>query len=85
MYVILCLETNWLFVHKKIIQMKEENIADIHLFPELNITGYTCADLFGQERLTLKAMSAVHRLAMDVGDELVVVGFPVVFEGGWDG
>lgn len=54
--------------------------ADIILSPELSITGYTCGDLFGQERLTLKALSATHKMALNVSEQIVVVGLPFVFE-----
>jgi NAD+ synthase (glutamine-hydrolysing) len=53
--------------------------SDIVVFPELAVTGYTCADLFGQSAL----LDAGARAAMAVAgatrgrDQLVVVGLPV--------
>ncbi len=67
------------YVHDMLVANTSIAVADIYLFPELNITGYTCADLFGQERLLRKALSATHRMAMEVGKRLVVVGLPFVF------
>ena len=53
--------------------------SDIVLFPELSVTGYTCADLFGQETLL---DAAFRRLCGSPGRptgraQLVVVGVPI--------
>lgn len=37
--------------------------ADIMVFPELSVTGYTCADLFGQSVLREKTVSALEEIA----------------------
>lgn len=53
--------------------------SDIVLFPELCLTGYTCADLFGQSALIeagLRALAAVAR-ATAGRPQLVVVGLPI--------
>ncbi|MFO0892049.1 MAG: NAD(+) synthase [Isosphaeraceae bacterium] len=52
--------------------------SDIVLFPELCITGYTCADLFGQTRLLDAAWEAIETLAQDLAghQQLVVLGAP---------
>ena len=49
------------------------------VFPELSVTGYTCADLFGQNRLLADAESAVAEIvAASVRvDAMLVVGAPV--------
>ncbi len=53
------------------------------VFPELSITGYTCADLFGSDLLLEKAEQALFRLA-EVTQEreglTVVAGVPIRFE-----
>jgi NAD+ synthase (glutamine-hydrolysing) len=53
--------------------------SDIVLFPELCVTGYTCADLFGQSTLLDAAIRAIMRIALaTVGrKQLVVVGGPI--------
>lgn len=53
--------------------------SDIVVFPELCLTGYTCADLFGQARLLDDAAAALTRLAESTrgASRLVVVGLPV--------
>jgi NAD+ synthetase len=53
--------------------------AAIALFPELSITGYTCADLFHQERLIRDAEAALLSLAETAGSLglCAVVGLPL--------
>jgi NAD+ synthase (glutamine-hydrolysing) len=53
--------------------------AEIVLFPELCITGYTCADLFYQSKLRREAMSALIEIAKVTGLHTltVVVGLPL--------
>ena len=49
------------------------------VFPELSVTGYTCADLFGQNRLLEDAESAVAEIVSKTAklDAMVVFGAPV--------
>ncbi|AGA28835.1 NAD(+) synthase [Singulisphaera acidiphila] len=53
--------------------------SDVILFPELGVTGYTCADLFGQTTLLEAGLAAVARIAEATRgrEQLVVVGLPV--------
>jgi NAD+ synthase (glutamine-hydrolysing) len=53
--------------------------SDVVLFPELCLTGYTCADLFGQAALLETAAQAARRVASATAGraQLVVVGLPV--------
>jgi NAD+ synthase (glutamine-hydrolysing) len=53
--------------------------SDIVLFPELSVTGYTCADLFGQQALLDAGIRALLRIAeATMGRaQLVVVGAPI--------
>jgi NAD+ synthase (glutamine-hydrolysing) len=53
--------------------------SDVVVFPELCVTGYTCADLFGQARLLDAAREAIGRIvdATPGGRQLVVVGAPI--------
>jgi NAD+ synthase (glutamine-hydrolysing) len=53
--------------------------SDIVLFPELGVTGYTCADLFGQTALLEAGVRAVAPLVAATADraQLVVVGLPL--------
>src|SRR4051812_8116422 len=58
--------------------------SDIGLFPELGVTGYTCADLFGQAVLLEAATRAALRVARGTRgrQQLVVVGLPVSVRNG---
>lgn len=47
---------------EKIIKHHSENNIDIFLFPELSVTGYTCADLFYQQPLLEAAKKSLERL-----------------------
>jgi len=49
------------------------------VFPELSVTGYTCADLFGQNRLLADAESAVAEIVAASArmEAMLVVGAPV--------
>lgn len=53
--------------------------SDLVVFPELGLTGYTCADLFGQSVLLDDAARAAVRLAEATRGrpQLVVVGLPI--------
>jgi NAD+ synthase (glutamine-hydrolysing) len=57
--------------------------SDIVLFPELCVTGYTCADLFGQSALLEAAAHALNRIAQATTGraQLVVVGAPLPVAG----
>ncbi len=54
---------------------------DILAFPELAITGYTCADLFFQTELLEGAREGLKKILESVGDIIVVVGMPLVIRG----
>lgn len=53
--------------------------ANVAVFPELCITGYTCGDLFGHETLVCAAMTAVTELCAETAELslLMFVGFPM--------
>jgi NAD+ synthase (glutamine-hydrolysing) len=53
--------------------------SDVVVFPELCVTAYTCADLFGQSSLLEAARRAVGRIAESTAGraQLVVVGMPI--------
>ena len=57
-------------------QMAAERVQAA-VFPELCLTGYTCADLFYQPYLLDAAERALAELIPDCGDRLVAVGLPV--------
>ena len=63
-----------------------EHGASLAVFPELSITGYTCADLFGQNLLLSKAESSLgylcERMAENPGMPAIVVGVPLRWCGG---
>ncbi len=53
--------------------------CDVVLFPECAVTGYTCADLFGQSSLLAAAVDAVGEIAAASAgrEQLIVVGVPL--------
>ena len=57
--------------------------ASVIAFPELSITGYTCADLFGQRKLLDDAQSSTEELLSRTAalDPVLVFGAPVEFRG----
>jgi len=61
-------------------QMLSDNshcrMADVVLFPELCMTGYTCGDLFNSSNLLAEALRQTEELSYDVGKQIVVVGLP---------
>lgn len=61
--------------------LKAVEDSDVVVFPELNITGYTCADLFRQELLLKEAENAVTKVATTLANrrsrQLVFVGVPI--------
>ena len=61
------------------IKAADERGASVVVFPELSVTGYTCADLLLQERLLDAAETAVGRIAGTTKgrDITVIVGCPV--------
>src|SRR5947209_16679584 len=61
----------------------EKEGAAVLVFPELSITGYTCADLFQQLSLQRGAIAGLQRLAEEsrrVFSGLAVVGLPLVVD-----
>ena len=56
--------------------------AKIMVFPELCITGYTCGDLFWQERLLEEAKEQLLRIAQETKntDALIFLGLPLEYE-----
>ena len=67
----------------KIAQSDAEN-CDIAVFPELAITGYTCADLFFQETLQKASAEGLQKIveySADYPAVTAVVGVPVVIGG----
>ncbi len=53
--------------------------SDVIVFGELSLTGYSCADLFGQDALLDAALDALDRVAQATAkrEQLVVVGLPI--------
>ena len=63
---------------KCIREMQEEG-AKIMVLPELAVTGYTCGDLFWQERLVREAGRQLDRILEETRgvDALIFVGLPM--------
>jgi NAD+ synthase (glutamine-hydrolysing) len=59
--------------------LEQVSDSDIVLFPELGVTGYTCADLFGQSALLEAGARAALRVvdATAGREQLIVVGLPI--------
>jgi len=57
--------------------------SDVVVFGELSLTGYTCGDLFGQQRLLDQAIVAVRKVVEHSQDrnQLVIVGMPLRVHG----
>ena len=64
---------------RRMTEQAEADGVSLLVFPELSVTGYTCADLFGQQLLVDAAERAVAELAEGLRDKAVtvVVGTPV--------
>lgn len=67
----------------EIIQRAEQQQAEFLVFPELCITGYTCADLFRQTILQKSAVKALREIAEKTRGSLMVVmvGLPLNIRG----
>jgi len=57
--------------------------ASIILFPELSLTGNTCADLFSQSLLIKRVLESLHALAADSGEFNInaIIGLPLALNG----
>ncbi len=58
--------------------------ADVLVFPEMSLTGYTCADLFFQESLQKASLEGLRKILACSGEYpavTVVIGLPVVING----
>ena len=66
------------------IQMADGKNVDVLVFPEMTMTGYTCADLFFQESLqksSLEGLKQVLQCSAEYPAITVAVGLPVVING----
>ena len=65
------------------IRQAAEKGAKVIVLPELAITGYTCSDLFLQEKLLSEAKEALFRIAGFTQnlDGIVFVGLPLSYNG----
>lgn len=61
----------------------QEKEAAVAVFPELSVTGYTCADLFGRPGLTERAEAAVAEIVGKTAEipVLIALGAPVSYAG----
>lgn len=68
--------------HLNILRMLESvEQPDVVVFPELSLSGYTCADLFGQETLLEACDNALAEICNNAPQNtLIVVGLPVRVE-----
>lgn len=63
------------------LESEELKNTSLVVFPELSITGYTCADLFLQRRLLTVAREGIDKIAIwsdTKPDKMIVVGAPIV-------
>ncbi|MDY3862831.1 MAG: NAD(+) synthase [Eubacteriales bacterium] len=63
------------------IKKAEKADADIAVFPELAVTGYTCADLFFQQKLIRAVKCAVARICEEKFTLTAIVGAPLEISG----
>ena len=66
------------------IRSADEKGCDLVVFPELALTGYTCADLFFQESLlreSMRGLESIMRCSAQYPRVTAVVGTPAVVEG----
>src|SRR5262245_41989270 len=66
--------------HVEVMRQARQEGASLLVFPELSLTGYTCADLFHHDALLHGALRALHDLRAASATEfdgLVVVGLPL--------
>jgi NAD+ synthase (glutamine-hydrolysing) len=54
----------------------EQQKVEVVVFPELCITGYTCADLFQQELLLTESLHALEKICQEIKSCTVIVGLP---------
>ncbi len=62
---------------QEIIKALNKTTADVVVFPELSLTGYTCGDLFGQTKLLDAAVVGLVKVMHVIKNKLVVVGMPI--------
>ena len=63
--------------------IKENSECGLIVFPELSVTGYTCADLFGSGLLLEKAQDGMIRIAeatKEYSGLTAIIGVPIRFE-----
>src|SRR5262245_11645209 len=65
--------------HVDLLQQAQEERVCLAVFPELSLTGYTCADLFHHDALLRGALHALHELrqASTAFDGVLVAGVPL--------
>ena len=66
---------------KEIKNLEKEKV-DIALFPELSITGYTCADLFSQNLLLEKALEGLQKIKEETKNYQIIsiIGMPLILD-----
>ena len=67
----------------KLLQRAESEQVSVVVFPELSLTGYTCADLFHQTTLQRSALAALERVVEEgssIFSGLAVVGLPLAVD-----
>ena len=63
----------------KLIDQAYQNQTKVLVLPELCLTGYTCEDLFNQERLLNEAKKQLQIIIDYTADKDIVVTTPVLF------
>lgn len=68
----------------ELVKLAEAEKVQVITFPELSITGYTCADLFFQQQLLADALLALKNLqvATFATTSVIIVGMPLQVENG---
>ena len=62
-----------------LVQLAEDEKVQVVCFPELSVTGYTCADLFFQQQLLSDAQNALSKLQITTISTncIIIIGMPV--------
>ncbi|NMA05595.1 MAG: NAD(+) synthase [Acholeplasmataceae bacterium] len=66
---------------KEINKVLKETNAELVLFPELSLTGYTCGDLFYQDSLLKDSLNALKSLLELNFNGVVIIGMPLKVKG----
>lgn len=77
------IETNVASIVEMITDLRNQRV-ELAVFPEMSLTGYTCADLFHNSTLLEAVSPAILKICeatRPVGSPIVIVGAPIIYNG----